>query len=146
MHIIPLEPLALEGHGYHILVDVIILGKPFKMVVDTGASKTVLDKQTLLSSGIPEDSFVNTNILSTGLGTNSMESFMFELINFQIHSWSSKKLSVAVLDLSSINYAYQQMDLEPVVGVLGGDILMQYAALIDYRKQQMKLRTRKLKR
>ncbi|MBD1431388.1 clan AA aspartic protease [Sphingobacterium sp. DN00404] len=144
MQKIPLEILELQGDGYHILIDVCLFDQPFKMVLDTGASKTVLDKTTLLQSGIPEEKIENTNIISTGLGTNSMESFMLELPTFAIGNWKIKKFITAVLDLSAVNYAYQQMNLPPVIGVLGGDILFSYAARIDYRKQLLILRDRKV--
>ena len=65
--------------------------------------------------------------------------------SLKIGEWQIKKLNTAVLDLSSINYAYQQMDLDPVIGVLGGDIFADYGAVIDYAKRTLKLRTRKLK-
>lgn len=144
MQKIPLELLELQGDGYHILIDVCLFDQPFKMVLDTGASKTVLDKTTLLQSGIPEEKIENTNIISTGLGTNSMESFILELPTLAIGNWKIKKFITAVLDLSAVNYAYEQMNLPPVIGVLGGDILFSYAARIDYRKQLLILRDRKV--
>lgn len=146
MQKIPLEVLELQGDGYHILVDVSLFDQHFKMVVDTGASKTVLDKTTLLQSGIPEEKIENTNIISTGLGTNTMESFLLELPTFEIGKWKVKKFMTAVLDLSAVNYAYEQMNLPPVIGVLGGDILVPYAARIDYQKQTLTLRDRKVKK
>lgn len=145
MQKIPLEILALQGDGYHILVDVRLFDQPFKMVLDTGASKTVLDKTTLLESGIPKEKIQNTNIISTGLGTNSMESFILELPTLEIGNWKIKEFVTAVLDLSTINYAYQQMELPTVIGVLGGDILASYGARIDYQKKLLTLRERKIK-
>ncbi|PRD48394.1 aspartyl protease family protein [Sphingobacterium haloxyli] len=144
MQKIPFEILELQGDGYHILIDVCLFDQSFKMVLDTGASKTVLDKTTLLQSGIPEEKIEITNIVSTGLGTNSMESFILELPTFEIGTWKVRKFITAVLDLSAVNYAYQQMGLPPVIGVLGGDILVTYAARIDYRKQLLTLRDRKV--
>src|SRR5690606_40222218 len=90
-------------------------------------SKTVLDKTTLLQSGIPEEKIENTNIISTGLGTNSMESFILELPTLAIGNWKIKKFITAVLDLSAVNYAYQQMNLPPGIRVSGGEILFSYA-------------------
>src|SRR5690606_35667866 len=126
------------------LIDVCLFDQPFKMVLDTGASKTVLDKTTLLQSGIPEEKIENANIISTGLGRNSMESFILELPTLAIGNWKIKKFITAVLDLSAVNYAYEQMNLPLVIGVLGGDILFSYAARIDYRKQLLILRDRKV--
>lgn len=116
------------------------------MVLDTGASKTVLDKTTVISSGLAEQDLQSTDILSTGLGTNSMESFILHLPKLRIREWEIKKVDVAVLDLSSINYAYEQMGIEPVIGVLGGDILTRYGAVIDYNKHTVRLRSRPVRK
>ena len=144
MQNIPFEVISLQGDGFHIITEVEIFEKNFKMVIDTGASKTVLDKETLLSSGISEDNFLNTDILSTGLGTNNMQSFMITIPKIKLSEWSTKNFTAAVLDLSSINFAYQQIGLEPVIGVLGGDIFKLYGARIDYKKNILKLNQRKL--
>jgi len=145
MRTIPFEILTIENDGHHIILDVEVLDKKFKMVLDTGASKTVLDKQTLFDSGLTEEKLISSNILSTGLGTNEMQSHMLLLDKLSIHDWHIKNIQVAVLDLSAINYAYLQMNFEPVVGVLGGDILNSYGAIINYKKKTLQLNTRKIK-
>lgn len=145
MQNIPFEIIELQGDGFHVLIDVELFDKSSKMVLDTGASKTVFDKQTLLNIGVPESTFQNTDILSAGLGTDKMQSFILEVPHFRIGNWQVKNYTTAVLDLSSINYAYEKMDINPVIGVLGGDILRLYNAKIDYRKQSLTLRERPLK-
>ncbi len=144
MQNIPFEVIGLQADGFHIITEIEIFDKKFKMVIDTGASKTVLDKETLLNSGINEEDFLNTDILSTGLGTNNMQSFMITIPQIKMAEWSTKNFTAAVLDLSSINYAYGQIGLDPVIGVLGGDILKLYGAKIDYKKNILTLNQRKL--
>lgn len=143
---IPFQVISLQADGFHIITDVNVFGKDFKMVIDTGASKTVLDKHTLIQSGITEEEFLNTDILSTGLGTNSMQSFMLAVPEFHIGPWMTRNFTVAVLDLSAINIAYEQIGVDPVIGVLGGDILRLYGGQIDYKKQILRLNQRKLTR
>ncbi len=143
MQKIPFEVISLQADGFHIITEAELLGKKFKMVIDTGASKTVLDKTTLLQAGISEDNLEITDVLSTGLGTNTMESFFLTIPDLKLADWHGKRIHVAVLDLSSINYAYQQIGLEPVIGVLGGDILQKYGAIIDYKRQIIQLNQRK---
>lgn len=145
MHIIPFEILTLENDGYHLILDVELLDKKFKIVLDTGASKTVLDKQTLIDAGLTDEKLMASNILSTGLGTNEMQSQILHLSSFALSDWKIKHLEVAVLDLSSINYAYRQMNFEPVIGVLGGDILKNYGGIINYKKKTLQLNSRKTK-
>ena len=143
MYKIPFEVISLQADGFHIITEVELFDKKFNLVIDTGASKTVLDKNTLLHSGIDEENFQSTDILSTGLGTNSMESFMLTLPAFKLQDWSVTNLSVAVLDLSAINHAYAQIDLEPIIGVLGGDILQPYGGIINYKTNTLTLNKHK---
>lgn len=140
---IPLEIIELQSDGFHLLIDVELFDKSFKMVLDTGASKTVLDKTTLLNAGIEESTLVSSNILSSGLGTNNMESYFTTIPYIKIADWEVKNFSTAVLDLSTINFAYEQMNFSPVVGVLGGDILKTYGAVINYKTNTLRLNTRK---
>ncbi len=144
MQNIPFEVISLQADGFHIITEVEIFEKKFKMVIDTGASKTVLDKVSLLNSGIDEDKFLNTDILSTGLGTNNMQSFMINIPLLKLADWSTKNFTAAVLDLSAINIAYNQIGIESVIGVLGGDILNIFGAKIDYKKNLLTLNQRKL--
>lgn len=116
------------------------------MVIDTGASKTVLDRHTLLSAGIEEATLQDTDILSTGLGTNNMMSQILELPYLRIGEWRQQKVRVAVLDLSAINYAYEQMNFPTVIGVLGGDILLRYGGIINYKKNTLQLNSKKRKK
>lgn len=145
MKIIPFEILTLQKEGYHLILHIELLDKKFKMVLDTGASKTVLDRNTLVEAGIDEKTLIETSILSSGLGTNEMQSAIYILPYLKIGDWTCQKVEVAVLDLSSINYAYEQINAEPVVGVLGGDILYSYGAIINYKKRTLQLNERSKK-
>jgi len=128
---IPLEILNLEDDGFHLLVDVQIFNKLFKAVVDTGASRTVLDKITV-EEYIDAEALLLSDKLSAGLGTNSMESYMLTIPELTIGPLSIPDFDVAVLDLSMINIAYEKIEALPVIGVIGGDVMMRYGAVIDY--------------
>lgn len=142
---IPFRILKLEKEGYHILVEVEVMGTLQLMVVDTGASKTVFDRKMLISQGVSENEFKSSELLSSGLGTNAMKSETYELRHFKMGNWKTSLTEVAILDLSAINFAYQQMKLPPIIGVLGGDILLHYGAIINYKKKTLRLNDRKLK-
>jgi predicted aspartyl protease len=136
---IPLQIIDLHDDGYHPLIEVVLFGKAFIMVLDTGASKTAFD-QTMLAETIDATSILASDRLSTGLGTNTMQSFTAIISGMQIGSVLVDDFEVAVLDLSTINIAYDQMGHPQVLGVLGGDILMKYRAVIDYGKRVIKLK------
>jgi hypothetical protein len=142
---VPLRIIDLHGDGFHPLVDVVLFGRSFTMVLDTGASKTAFDQSTLAEAN-KEMNILASDKLSTGLGTNSMESFTATISDLQVGDLSIAEFEVAVLDLSTINVAYSQMGHPQILGVLGGDILMKYKALIDYGKGSLTLKTRGVNR
>lgn len=136
---VPLRIIDLHDDGFHLLVEVVLFEKTFIMVLDTGASKTAFD-QTMLSEANETMNILASDKLSTGLGTNTMESFTATVNDLHIGDLSVAEFEVAVLDLSTINTAYGQMGHPQVLGVLGGDILMKYKAVIDYGKRVLKLK------
>ncbi len=143
---IPFKPLSLQDNGFHLLVDIEVFGQTHQAVLDTGASKTVFDKTNVEKILDGKTELEYSEYLSTGLGTTSMESFTVLLPLLRIGDWQIKNHRIAVLDLSTINYAYEQMNFDPVIGVIGGDILMDYGGVIDYRKMTLRLRQRKISR
>ncbi len=107
-------------------------------MLDTGASKTAFDKSMLLQTN-EAAILMETDKLSTGLGTSTMVSFKLTLQDLSIGNLHVPEFEVAVLDLSTINKAYEQLGKPLVLGVLGSDILMQYQAVIDYGKSLLTL-------
>lgn len=136
---IPLQIIDLHDDGFHPLLNIKVFGKPFKVVLDTGASKTAFDK-TMLLNAYAEAVLNISDKLSTGLGTNTMESSTAAITDMRIGRLLVDEFEVAVLDLSTINIAYRQLGHPEVLGVLGGDILMKYKAVIDYGKGKMVLK------
>ncbi|TZF81050.1 clan AA aspartic protease [Pedobacter sp. BS3] len=136
---VPLEVISLQDDGFHLLVEVVVFGHTFKAVLDTGASRTVLDKQQITELAQEEHLLVLSDKLSTGLGTTTMESFTITLPDFRIGSLELTNFETAVIDLSTINYAYTNLEFEPVIGVIGGDILMKHRAVINYAGQTLRL-------
>jgi predicted aspartyl protease len=134
---IPLRIIDMHEEGYHPLVNVTVFGKPFILVLDTGASKTAFDQNMVEAEG---REFILSDRLSTGLGTNNMTSSTAIIHDLNIGSLLVEEFEVAVLDLSAINIAYAQLGYPEVLGVLGGDLLMKYKAVINYGKRLLILK------
>ncbi len=130
---VPLELINLEDDGFHLLAEVIVFGQIFNVVLDTGASKTVFNK-IFMENHLAAGDLITSERLSMGLGTTSMESFTIHLPELQIGKLKLKDFEAAVLDLSTVTYAYESLNLPAVIGVLGGDILHRHQAKIDYKK------------
>lgn len=135
---VPLQMIDLHGDGFHPLLDIMLFGKPFKVVLDTGASRTAFDRELLLAANEHAD-ITASERLSTGLGTNSMESATAIIHNLWIGSLLIPEIEIAVLDLSTINIAYSQMGHPEVLGVIGSDILVMHKAVIDFGKKVLVL-------
>lgn len=140
---VPLRIIDLHEDGYHLLLEIRVYDTPFTVVLDTGASKTAFDKDLLQAH---EKALIqSSDKLSTGLGTTDMQSFTALIPELCIGELTVKDIEVAVLDLSAINMAYAQMNHPQVLGVIGGDILTKYKAVIDYGRKQLKFKLKQTK-
>lgn len=141
---VPFKILKLDAEGFHLMMKMKINGKTANVIIDTGASKTVLDK-TRVEKFVKEKDFKTHDKLSSGLGTNSMESQTTILNKITIGNLEINNYTTVLLDLSHVNGSYEQIGLKPVEGVLGSDILLKYKAVIDYDKKTVKLKFTKSK-
>ncbi|MEW6468101.1 MAG: retropepsin-like aspartic protease [Bacteroidota bacterium] len=135
---LPIKVLAIDNDGYHLQASIIINGKKANVIIDTGASRTVFDKERI-KKFVKQKAEKITDKLSTGLGTNSMESHQVVISSMKIGRLKLKDYETVLLDLSHVNRSYEQIKLKPVDGVLGSDILRKHKAVIDYGKKKMRL-------
>jgi predicted aspartyl protease len=142
---IPFKILSLDEEGFHLMVKMNINRKSANLIIDTGASKTVLDK-TKAEKYVLNKNFALHNKLSSGLGTNTMESQTTILKKIKIGDIEIENYTTVLLDLSHVNNSYEQLGLSAVDGVLGSDILLKYNAIIDYEKKVLRLKYKKSKK
>jgi hypothetical protein len=143
--LIPFTIINLDNESFHLMIKVYINNRVAKLIVDTGASKTVFDKNRF-EKFVKHNDFEKHNSLSSGLGTNSMQAHSTLLKKLKIGELVISDYEAMLLDLTHVNASYQSIGLPWVDGVLGGDILMKYQAVIDYYKGEMKLKYKKTKK
>lgn len=139
---IPFKILNIDGEGFHLMIKIKINNKVSNLIIDTGASKTVFDKHRI-KNFVSEKKFDTHDKLSSGLGTNSMQSQLVTLKKIKIGEVEIANYHTILLDLSHVNQSYEQIGLKPVDGVLGSDVLLKYNAVIDYEKKILKLKFKK---
>jgi hypothetical protein len=138
--LIPLQIVELEEDNFHLIVTSVFPdGTSGRWVVDTGASRTVFDKNA-------EDKYTvasgETDRLHTaGIGVNPVETSVACLSSFSLGKLQVENMKVALIDLSHINTLYSGAANLQICGMLGSDFLMKYHAVIDYRKKKMLLKT-----
>lgn len=131
---IGIKLLRVEEKGTHLLVNVQINEKNAAFIIDTGASQTVMDK-TRAKLFLDESTVEESETLSKGLGTDSMQSFTTRLDALTIGDFMVQGPEIVLLDLSHVVNSYVDMGLPAFDGVLGGDILSKHRAVIDYGTQ-----------
>ncbi len=137
--IIDLEVLTIEDDGSHLICKAKINGKNARILIDTGASRSVFDQERIRLF-VNEKSFIQNEKLSTGLGTNSMPTSSVTLKSLKIGDLKIDDFLAILLDLQHVNVTYGTLGHEAIDGVLGNDILLKHKAVIDYNKKILKLR------
>jgi predicted aspartyl protease len=135
---LPLTIQAIENDGYHLLTTILINGKNALLIIDTGASRSVFD-ETRIIDFIGHSNLAEHDKLSTGLGTNTMTSKKVMLETLDLKGLILNNYEATLLNLHHVNESYQKIGLAPIDGILGGDILMDYNAVIDYKNATLTL-------
>ena len=135
---IPIEVVELEENSFHLLVECEInSSQKGEMVIDTGASKTVLDKNFVDDYQKAEQE--ESEVKSRGLGEGSIDTEMAKIDSFQISDLFINNFSCALIDLSGINEMYRQYCDREICGLLGSDFLLKYNGIIDYSRRVLQL-------
>ena len=136
---ISITMLNIEDDGLHLIIDAEVNNIECRLLVDTGASRTVFDQKRIFQF-VKESDLEFDEKLSTGLGTDSMPTSSINLNNFNIGELSFKNFHAILLDLSHVNTSYEKMGFMAIDGVLGSEILDKYEAIINYKKRTITLK------
>jgi predicted aspartyl protease len=134
--ILPLTILPIENDGYHLLVQIKINNKLANLILDTGASRTVFDENRIIRF-LGHDNLEEQECLSSGLGTTTMTSKKVEIENLQLAEIDINNYEATILDLQHVNQSYEKLELQLIDGILGGDILHDYNAVVDYKNRAL---------
>lgn len=134
---IPLKLINLQDDGFHLLVGIVVFNETHFAVLDTGASRSVFDK-TLIEKHLSETLQVSEEINAATLFTTTT-TIQATIPEIKIGALKIKSYETVAFDLKSVTETYQQFGHPPIIGIIGGDILMQYKAVIHYSKLLLRL-------
>ena len=139
MSTIPLYIAAIQSDGYHVFLEAKVNGHKVFMLLDTGASRTVFDLETIkaIHDGIELEENEDN---ATGLGTDSVKNFVATIEKLELGTIKLNKYEAGIIDLSHVNTSYSKIDIPPIAGVLGSDLLVAFGAVINYEKKVLKLK------
>lgn len=138
---IPFTLISLQEDGYHCITSATVNGSEIMMVVDTGASLSCFDIN-FLQQIVAEDSIKSNESMTSGIGTNSMNSVITRIKEFSIGPLTIQNYRAVGIDMTHIHHAYEQIGLTKIEGILGADILARHQAVIDYRKRIITLNSK----
>jgi hypothetical protein len=134
-----LQIIELEDDNFHLVVSSVLSdGTEGLWVVDTGASKTVFDKN--LSENYIIDSKGTEEVHTAGIGEKPLETETGRLRSFSLGKLKVESLWVALLNLSHINSFYSKATSLKICGLIGSDFLLKHQAVIDYKKKLLRLK------
>lgn len=136
---VPVTIENIDGDGYHIFTTLEIEKIPFRALIDTGASKTVVSNTAMVQ--LKEASVLaQPATMAKGLGSQELTTGILLLKSIRLGKIKIESMLVGQLDLSHITLAYNGLGIQPFDVILGGDLLFQYQAVINYEKMWMKLK------
>lgn len=129
---VPLTLINLQDDGFHLLVEIVVFGQLLFAVLDTGASRSVFDKG-LMEKNIKEIAVSEETQAATIFSTS--ETLQGIIPKLKIGGLTLKNYPAVAIDLQSVTDTYLAMGHPSIAGIIGGDILMEYSAKIDYQKR-----------
>jgi hypothetical protein len=137
-NVIPLTIKPIQDKGYHCFVNLYYSRLPIPMVLDTGASRTVLDTAAIERLDLAHQTY-QSNDEAVGFTNNGIKAQFLDFPLLSIGQIKLKHLNLGVLDLSHINNTYKDLSIAPVSGILGNDLLVDLKAKIDFGRSQMRV-------
>jgi hypothetical protein len=137
---IPMHAAELTPYSFHISIEVRAGRRKARLIVDTGASQTVISSKLIrslkLETAVPE-----MNNITVGIGQGSLNPEFSVLKTLTIGSVKVKNLPCIVLPMDHINSTYKSIGQKSIDGILGNDLLIALNAKIDMKKLTLSIRT-----
>ena len=125
----------MMGGGYHPFITVTVEGVKCRFLIDTGASKSVIDKAFYESKLGRKLKVIKQE--TTGLHSTVMESYVGKLKSMDIGALKISNYEIAAVDLNHVNGTYQKMKIKKIHGILGSDVFKNHNAIIDYAQSKL---------
>lgn len=129
----------LDNEGFHLVVTGKLMGKTIRLLVDTGANHICFDRPFIEQLHEGEDIIVGRDEVNVGIGGSDFETAIAEIEGLKIGRLTIPKTEVRLIDLQPVNGMYQQLGFSTIQGIIGGDFLKRFHAVIDYNALELHL-------
>ena len=140
------ENLELQGYKkirfrisktHHLLVKGSINGVKGQFILDTGASNSCVD---FTSIDYFKLTAADSKTRAAGAGAIGMLTQIATDNKLTLGKWKFSEFHLVIFDLSHVNTALVQHKAKPVQGIIGADVLIHGAAIIDYSNKFLYLK------
>ena len=133
--------VPMTDTGHHFLVPCEVNGRRFRLVVDTGAPFTNLDLHLLNAAQVPSHAL---GLRGGLLATSTEQVSLVDLDRLQIGGYTARgvRLTATAQSLKAFGGARDNASDQPILGLLGGDILASNGAVVDLGNRMLYLKHR----
>ena len=121
----------------HLIISCKINGVEGNFIIDSGASNSCVD--TNLTSKFKLKTSLSQENASSATDTIS-KMYISKNNRLQIEELLHKDFNVFLFDMSHINKTFINNAIDEIDGIIGGDILKKFKAIIDYDKKNICLK------
>lgn len=132
---IPFRVVELEPNSYHILVKGTIGRRAINLIVDSGASRTVIDKQ--LAGTLRTQPLKIENPIAAGFMADQVPVDLVRVSSIRLANHPFRNIEVIVADLSGINELYSRMAGISIHGLIGCDFLLKHISSIGFKHHKL---------
>jgi len=138
---IPFRVVELEPDSYHIVIDGKIEGVESIFIIDTGASRTIIDKCYV--EKLKKLKIGTENPMATGISSEQIPVELYNIPKLVLEDITFKNIHSLAADLTAVNEIYMNITGKKIAGLIGCDFLLDKVNKIDFKKKLMSVKTKK---
>jgi len=136
IYTLPMHKLQLSEITAHFYVDIKINRFKAKMLLDTGASQTLISEKFANKLKI-EKKEIETDNISIGIANNKLSPQLAEIQLLQIDNIKIRGFQCIVLPMEHINNTYRSIGQNEIDGIIGNELLIYFKSIIHLKKNTL---------
>jgi len=124
-----------DGFGGAFYLTIRVNDRPVRVILDTGAVHTSLDKAVVRALGLTSR---HTTKTGSGIGGSEIETGVTDPVELSVGGLATQA-QLGVIDFSHVNVGTDRAGMPPTQGVLGDSFLALFAGVVDYSGSRLYL-------
>ncbi len=136
-HTLRLNEIQLNEISSQFYIEVRLNRFKAKMIIDTGASQTVISEKFASKLKLEAKDFIND--VSIGIADNQLSPKLADIKLLQIGDIKIRDFQCIILPMEHINEAYKSIGEAIIDGIIGSEILIFFNSLINFKNNTLTL-------